>query len=174
MTNTSYIWGCYHTITNHTIYVHSGTTSTVYFICKSRTNKQGWLLKIDHVSLSVNVQRMFHDILSQKVRVSHAPKQQFGCVLLYHSQLLSFLWFVFCKNVLFVLDLTRAFFLPLTLSWQSSTTPGLKTNTVQSSSVPFLILPNSSSAFSHVTVPYIWSSPTLRSNGWKDKLSKII
>ncbi len=34
--NTSYIWGCYHIITNHTIYVHIGTTSTVYFICKFR------------------------------------------------------------------------------------------------------------------------------------------
>ncbi len=39
MTNTSYIWGCYHTITNHTIYLCRGTTSTVYFICKSRTSK---------------------------------------------------------------------------------------------------------------------------------------
>ncbi len=28
-------------ITNHAIYVHRGTTSTVYFICKSRTNKAG-------------------------------------------------------------------------------------------------------------------------------------
>ncbi len=34
MTNTSYISGYYHTITNHTTYVHRGTTSTVYFICK--------------------------------------------------------------------------------------------------------------------------------------------
>ncbi len=41
MTNTFYIWGYYHMITNHTIYVHRGTTSTVYFICKSRTNKTG-------------------------------------------------------------------------------------------------------------------------------------
>ncbi len=38
MTNTSYIWGYYSTITNHTIYIRRGTTSTVYFICKSRTN----------------------------------------------------------------------------------------------------------------------------------------
>ncbi len=38
-TNTSYTWGCYHMITNHTIYIHRGTTSTVYFICKSRRNK---------------------------------------------------------------------------------------------------------------------------------------
>ncbi len=30
--------GC-HTLTNHAIYVHRGTTSTVYFICRSRTNK---------------------------------------------------------------------------------------------------------------------------------------
>ncbi len=37
-TNTSYTWGCYHTITNHTIYVCRGTTPTVYFKCKSRTN----------------------------------------------------------------------------------------------------------------------------------------
>ncbi len=35
MTNTSYIWGYYHTTTNHTIYVCRGTTSTVYFISKS-------------------------------------------------------------------------------------------------------------------------------------------
>ncbi len=41
MTNTSYIWGYYHTITNHTIYVCRGTTSAVYFIYKSRTNKTG-------------------------------------------------------------------------------------------------------------------------------------
>ncbi len=41
MINTSYIWGYYHTITNHTTYVRRGTTSTVYFICKSRTNKTG-------------------------------------------------------------------------------------------------------------------------------------
>ncbi len=27
---TSYIWGCYHTLTNHTIYVHRGAPSTVY------------------------------------------------------------------------------------------------------------------------------------------------
>ncbi len=39
MTKTSYIWGYYHMITNHTIYVRRGTTSTVYFICKCRTNK---------------------------------------------------------------------------------------------------------------------------------------
>ncbi len=41
MTNTSYNWGYYHTIANYTIYVRRGTTSTVYFICKSRTNKTG-------------------------------------------------------------------------------------------------------------------------------------
>ncbi len=41
MTNTSYICGYYHMITNHTIYVRRGTTSTVYFIFKSRTNKTG-------------------------------------------------------------------------------------------------------------------------------------
>ncbi len=41
MTNISYIWGYYHMITNHTIYIHRETTSTVYFICKSRTNKTG-------------------------------------------------------------------------------------------------------------------------------------
>ncbi len=41
MTNTSY----YHTITNHTIYVLRGTTFTVYFICKSRTNKTGSISK---------------------------------------------------------------------------------------------------------------------------------
>ncbi len=33
--------GCYDMITNHTIYVHRRTTSNVYFICKSRTNKTG-------------------------------------------------------------------------------------------------------------------------------------
>ncbi len=38
--NTSYIWGCYHTITNHAKYVCRGTTPTVYFkssvmICRS-------------------------------------------------------------------------------------------------------------------------------------------
>ncbi len=38
-TNTSYIWGYYHTTTNYTIYVCRGTTATVYFICKSRTKK---------------------------------------------------------------------------------------------------------------------------------------
>ncbi len=38
--NTSYIWGCYHTITNHAIYVHKGTASTIYYICKSRTKTQ--------------------------------------------------------------------------------------------------------------------------------------
>ncbi len=42
--NTSYIWGCYHTITTHAIHVHRGTTSTVYFICKSKTNKTGLTL----------------------------------------------------------------------------------------------------------------------------------
>ncbi len=41
-TNTYYTWSCYHLITNHTIYVHRRTTSTVYFICKSRTNKTGF------------------------------------------------------------------------------------------------------------------------------------
>ncbi len=41
MTNTSYIWGYYHMITNNTIYICRGMTSTVYFICKSRTNKTG-------------------------------------------------------------------------------------------------------------------------------------
>ncbi len=41
MTNTSYIWDCYHTITNHTIYVRRETNSTVYFIYKPRTNKTG-------------------------------------------------------------------------------------------------------------------------------------
>ncbi len=41
MTYTSYIWGYYNMITNHTIYVRRGTTSIVYFICKSRTNKTG-------------------------------------------------------------------------------------------------------------------------------------
>ncbi len=40
MTNTSYIWGCYHTITNHAIYIHRGTTSTIYFICKSWQTRQ--------------------------------------------------------------------------------------------------------------------------------------
>ncbi len=41
--NTSYIWGCYHMKTNHTIYVRRGTISTVYFISTSRTNKTGLL-----------------------------------------------------------------------------------------------------------------------------------
>ncbi len=36
-TNTSYIWGCIHTITNYTIYMYLGTISTVYFKCKFRT-----------------------------------------------------------------------------------------------------------------------------------------
>ncbi len=31
-TNTSYTWGCYHVITNHTTYIFRGTTSTVYFV----------------------------------------------------------------------------------------------------------------------------------------------
>ncbi len=39
--NTSYIWGCYHMITHPTIYIRRGTTSTVYFMYKSRTNKTG-------------------------------------------------------------------------------------------------------------------------------------
>ncbi len=57
MTNSSYIWGCYHTITNHTIYIHRGTTSTVYFICKPRTNKTGQVgLEIEWVPLQSNFQ----------------------------------------------------------------------------------------------------------------------
>ncbi len=40
MTNTSYIWGCYHTITNHTIYLHRGTTSTVYITYASPEHTQ--------------------------------------------------------------------------------------------------------------------------------------
>ncbi len=40
MTNNSYIWGYYHTITNHTIYVRRGTTSTVYFICNPEQTRQ--------------------------------------------------------------------------------------------------------------------------------------
>ncbi len=38
--------GCYHTITNHTMYVHRGTTSTVYFISKSKTNKIGLTIQV--------------------------------------------------------------------------------------------------------------------------------
>ncbi len=41
MTNNSYIWGYFHTITNHTIYICRGTTSTVYFIGKSKLYKTG-------------------------------------------------------------------------------------------------------------------------------------
>ncbi len=33
--------GCYNLITNYIIYVHRRTTSTVYSICKSKTNKTG-------------------------------------------------------------------------------------------------------------------------------------
>jgi len=57
-------------------------------------------------------------------------------------------------------------FLLFNLSLQRKTTPVLKTNTVLSSSVPFLILPRLSVTLHHSTVPYIWSSPTLRSTGW--------
>ncbi len=37
--NIYYIWSCNHMITNHAIYVHRGTTSTVYLIYKSRINE---------------------------------------------------------------------------------------------------------------------------------------
>ncbi len=40
MTNTSYIRGYYHTITNHTLYVHRGTSSTVYsYACPEQTRQ---------------------------------------------------------------------------------------------------------------------------------------
>ncbi len=58
MTNTSYIWGYYHTITNHTIYMCRGTTSTVYFICKSRTNKTGSISRDSIVAAGDNGQRI--------------------------------------------------------------------------------------------------------------------
>ncbi len=40
MTNTSYIWGYFHTITNHTTYVHRGTTSTVFFYASPEQTRQ--------------------------------------------------------------------------------------------------------------------------------------
>ncbi len=40
-----YIWGCYHTIKSHILYIRKGTTSTVYFICKCRTNTTGSILR---------------------------------------------------------------------------------------------------------------------------------
>ncbi len=59
MINISYIWGYCHTITNHTIYVRRGTTSTVYFIFKSRTNKTG--------SISRDTRRSRRQLLSSSM-----------------------------------------------------------------------------------------------------------
>lgn len=62
-----------------------------------------------------------------------------------------------------ILRLTLALTFFLIFSRQTNTTPDLNTNTMFSSSSPFLILPRLSHRLHHSTVPYICSSPTLRS-----------
>ncbi len=39
--NTSYMWSCYHTVTNLTIYICGGITATAYLIYKFRISKTG-------------------------------------------------------------------------------------------------------------------------------------
>ncbi len=43
MTNTTYIWGCYHTITNHTIYINRGAND---ILCQGQTHIANILLNI--------------------------------------------------------------------------------------------------------------------------------
>lgn len=77
------------------------------------------------------------------------PKNQFSILLRESSSIL--------------FKLTTFDFRFFSFSLQRKTTPVLKTNTVFSSSVPFLVLTWHSVALHHSTVPYICNSPTLRS-----------